>query len=146
MEKSVEKAAPQQEEAAFAPLPGQEGAVGGMGVGKGDETGEAEVAAFAMEADSVAEGQSVTNATEAVSVAVVTESLALPGASRVMTKTMEESSVLPPEPLPTRVVADDWGAEGVMPVATFPPPWLAGVFGIATLLLAGVTIWMSRKQ
>ena len=146
MEENAEKAMEPKQETAIAPLsdqPQPSGAMGqGIGGGGQDESTEQRV----IETKPVGEEMVEDAAKEAPEDGgseggVQPEALSLAAVEpTVVTPTV----TLEPEPVLYDAV--ERGSDATVQRAVFPPPWLPGVLGVVTLILVGVTIWMSRKQ
>ena len=156
-EKLVEQPPAPQQEMEFAPLKASEGSADGLGGGSlAPEPAlmAAEVISPTLEAAKAEGDVGKTSPDEQplrmFSPESVTETVAAGEGMLVdaapMLATGEdgaETSTTMAQPL---AYADDRASDEAQRSVRFPALWLPGVLGIATLILAGVTLWMSRRR
>ena len=141
-ERSAEKAPSPEDEAAFAPLPQDAPAASAFGEGVGGETGEEKAAPMMLEAAPALE-ESAVDAAKAPPGTPTPEGNAQPETPRVMRYNTTETETVAYEP----ELADDREGDVSVQVAQLAPAWLlSGILGVATLVLIGLTIWMSRRR
>lgn len=142
-EKVVEKTLSPEGTAASVLPPEKAPAASAPGV-EGGGAAEREAEPAMLEAAPASEEVAVDAAKEAPGTPSL-EANAQPEAPRGMQYNTTETETIVPEPELTSG-AEGHGAEVPVQVAKFPPIWLSGVLGVITLVLLGLTVWMSRRR
>ena len=156
-EKLIEAPPSPQKELEFAPLQAPKAPEEGVGGGEAapelvlSQSENASPAADAQKVEGDAGGEAMPEGLRAMSLSEsVTETTALgEGVMLDATTSPAVAEELPETPIaiePLMAYADDGAGEPSKASRCFATVWLPGALGVATLVLAGVTLWMSRRR